>query len=298
MKVMNRVEMEPNMTPFQKKISGQIKLPSLGKNIHVLMQAVADDTLTYRQLAGVIKQYPEITARLIFLVNSPWSAPIKPISNIEDACARLGTSVVKSISIAISIASSFDAGKCVGFITEHFWTSSMLVSDGAYLLASKMPKGLGGSELEQTVQTAGILHNLGLLWLVENLSKETSQAFEKVAAESSLTVSQALLEFAGADYCEVGGWVGEQLKLPEVLVIAMKHHLAIDYQNASWEVALLVGSAANMVAALRRHSDELPENARLETLGLDTSIQRQVFQQLGNKFDKTQELAKILFGRR
>jgi len=118
-------------TALQNKLSEPAKLPSIAKNIHVLMQALASDKLSYQQLAEIIKHYPEITARLIFLANSSWSAPISPINNIEQAISRLGISIVKSISIAISIASSFDTRKCPCFDTVHFWTSSMLVAEGA-----------------------------------------------------------------------------------------------------------------------------------------------------------------------
>ena len=62
--------MERNKTAFQQKLSEPIKLPSLAKNIHVLMQSLADENMDYQQLAEVIKHYPDITARLIFLVNS------------------------------------------------------------------------------------------------------------------------------------------------------------------------------------------------------------------------------------
>jgi hypothetical protein len=51
-----------------------------------------------------------------------------------------------------------------------------------------------------------------------------------------------------------------------------------------------------MVATVHKKSDDAPINPRLdEELGVALSDQRQVFQALFNKLDKTQELAKILF---
>jgi HD-like signal output (HDOD) protein len=283
------------MTPFQQKTSGEVHLPSLDKNIPVLMQTLADEDLTYRQLADVIKQYPVVTARLIFLTNSPWSAPIAPITNIEQACARLGIAIVKSLSIAISIASSFDTRKCPDFSTEHFWTTAMLVSEGAGLLASKLPKSKASADFINTVQTAGLLHNLGLLWLADSLPKETEQALHSIIVDPLLHISNALQQYTGTDYCEVGGWIGNQMEFPEVLKASLKYHHTDDYQGDSWETALIVGVAANMVSALYKELPEISTNTRLESLGIDASAQELIFQQLSKNFEKTRELAKTLF---
>lgn len=281
---------------LQQKLSQPIQLPSLAKNIHVLMQSLADDSLNYQQLAEVLKHYPDITARLIFLANSSWSAPISPITSIEQACSRLGTSIIKSVSIAITIASSFDTRRCPLFSTVRFWTTSMLVAEGAKLLASKLPASLSGSELEQTAQTAGVLHNLGVLWLADNLPVETDTALQKIADEfPSLSFSDSLRQCTGTDYCEIGGQLAKHLKFPEVLAVAMQYHLSADYQESSWEMALLIGEAAKMASALHRQAEEISPNTRLEKLGIDSATQKLIFQQLSKNFEKTHQLAKTLF---
>lgn len=283
------------MTPFQQKISDGVHLPSLARNIPFLMQALADDSLTYRQLADVIKQYPSVTARLIFLTNSPWSAPISPVTSIEQACARLGTSIVKSLSIAISIASSFDVRKCPDFSTEHFWTTAMLVSKGAGLLALQLPSNADSTDFVNTAQTAGLLHNLGLLWLADSLPKETEKALLSIIEDPLIHISTALQEHTGTDYSEVGGWIGSQMGFPDVLNIAIKYHHTANYQEASWKTTLLVGWAANMVSEIYQQTTEISTNSRLESLGIDASTQESIFQQLSNDFEATRDLAKTLF---
>ena len=283
------------MTPFQKKLSEPIQLPSLAKNIHVLMQSLAEDSLTYKQLAEVIKHYPVITARIIFLANSPWSAPIAPINSIEQACSRLGISMVKSISIAISVAAAFNTRKCPEFCIVRYWTTSMLVAEGAGLLAAKLPNHPDHNELELTAQTSGVLHNLGLLWLADKLPHETAYAFQQIKDDPLLSVSETLKQSTGADYCEVGSWIAKQLKLPDSLIAAMQHHHNENYQEENWELTLLVGAAAEMVSALHKQIDESPINNRLETLGLDSSEQTLIYQRLAKDFDKTRELVETLF---
>jgi len=288
--------MNQGILPILNKGRNSIKLPSLSDNIHVLMNALADDNIGSRQLAAIIRNYPEIAVRLLFLANSAWSAPISPITTIENACSRLGISVVKSVSIALAVSSHFNSNRCPDFDKVRFWTDSMLVADGASLLAARIQKDNRRLELQKTAQTAGVLHNLGLLWLAENLPKETGNALRMVLEESSLTVSEALFRCAGTDYCSVGGWIGQQWKIPEILTTAMQHHLEGNYREQCWEMVLLVGSAAKMVAALQKNGEVAPINSRLhEELGLDYAGQREIFQKLLNKLDNTRELARTLF---
>ncbi len=134
-----------------------------------------------------------------------------------------------------------------------------------------------------------------MLWLAGNLPRETSKALQSVSAKPALTVSKALQQCTGANYCEVGGWFGEQLKLPKVLIVAMKSHLDENYQEESWETALLVGASATMASALYHQSNDATVNTRLKTLGVTPSTQDSIFQQLSDKLEQTQELAMTLF---
>lgn len=281
--------------PFPPDQRGVIRLPSLAKNIHLLVQAVSDDALDCRQIAEIVKQYPDITARLLLLVNSPWSSPSKPVSSIEEACIRLGTAIVKSVSIAIAIASSFNPGKCPIFSTERFWTTAMLVADGAGLLAKELCSGDDGRELQQTAQTAGLLHHLGLLWLADYLPDQTNRALDMAASDPAVSVNDALLQCTGTDYCLAGEWIGGQMHFPEIVTAAMKFHRKPDYQGTGREISLLVGAGAAMVSALHRQDDALPESARLAATGLGLSSQQAVFAKLSGKLDKTREMAKTLF---
>ena len=106
----------------------------------------------------------------------------------------------------------------------------MLVAEGAGMIASRLPDQVTNLGL---VQTAGVLHNLGLLWLADNLPVETDKAFQMITDESSsLSVSDALRQCTGTDYCEIGGLIAKQLKFPEVLIAIMENHLNPDYQGA------------------------------------------------------------------
>lgn len=288
--------MEHEIKHILNKVNGEVRLPALSSNFNVLMHTLADNEISLQKLASVIRNYPEITARLIALANSAWSAPVKPVTNIENACFRLGTSVVTSVWIALTVSYHFNPFRCPGFDLEKFWATSLLVAEGGRLLASALPNGNARDELIKTAQTAGMLHNLGLLWLAENLPEETGAALRMATSEPALTVSQSLFECVGADYCEVGGWLGNQWLLPEILVVAMSHHQEADYQGRYWEIARLIGMAAEMAGASFKNIGYVPETDCLEKLGLSLLSLNKISQRLADNLDNTRDLVRTLFG--
>jgi HD-like signal output (HDOD) protein len=293
---MQEINTEVALPQFLNKFDGKIHLSPPAMNIHVLMKTLADDNMGQRELAAVLHHYPVITARLIALSNSVWACPATPITNIETACVRLGTAVIKGVSIAIAVAASFNAARCPAFDPIRFWTTSMLVSEGAGLLATKLPnKVIYTQDFQHTAQTAGILHNLGLLWLADNLATDTSEALHLAATDSLLSVNQALMQQMGIDYCLIGAWIGKQWQIPEELIAVMRHHRDKSYQNNVSPLVLLVGAAAKMVSSMLQENHQMPDNQHLHNLGIDEQLQSIVFNQLTNKIDSTRELAKTLF---
>lgn len=278
------------------KSNTPIKLPVPFKNIQVLLQILGEEYLDYRKLAVEIGYYPSITARLICLANSSWSSPSMPISDIEQACLRLGTSVVRSVSIAMVIANSFDPGRCKRFDVERFWLSSMLVAEAAALLTAKLPALLKETFNDRTAHTAGVLHLIGLLWLADNLPLETSQALQQVVIDNTISLNEALQQTVKTDYCQVGGWIGEQWNMPEPLVIAMQYHRDSNYQGAFWEIAILMGIATKLVAAVISHVEQAPEITACEHLQISREDQEKTYARILAKLEPTLELSRMLFG--
>ncbi|MFA5983255.1 MAG: HDOD domain-containing protein [Methylococcaceae bacterium] len=282
------------LADFLQKYHGKIRIASLKINIHHLISALADDEIETKQLAAILHHYPVISARLVGLANSPWARSTTPITTIEAACFRLGSRQVKAVSIAIAVGSSINITRCPSFDSVRFWSTSMLVSEGAALLALKLPNNTSyPANLWQTLKTGGILHNLGLLWLADMLPVETEQAFKSIAADPSLTLNQAFLDSIGIDFCTVGAWVGKQWHIPdELLAIIANHRYIGDAENRPVN-EVLVGAAARVVSSLFREKP-ISTDVELTKLGLDAEQQLIIFGQLYKKLDSAKELASLI----
>ena len=274
-------------------IDESTQLTVLPAAVPELLAALSDEELTFQRLAAILADFPSIAARLIFLANSAWAAPVEEISSLEKACVKLGLSLVKSVSISIAIAAPFDPAKCLAFQSERFWSTAVLVADAALWLAAHSPH-FADDDLG-AVHTAALLHNLGLLWMADNLPERTNRAFEIVAADPSLSVPEVLREKCGADHAQIGGCLASAWNFPAMIRAAMQHHLDFSYDGENWPVAQLTGYAASMVHHLDHEIEVLPEDLRLERLGISSASRDAVFERLQQRHEQVHEMVKVLF---
>jgi len=274
-------------------ISLDTQLPTLPTGATYLMQALASDTMNNHQIADVISQFPSITARLLFLANSAWISSLIPVENLDMACTRLGLTIVRSVSLSLCITSAFDPSHCKAFDLERFWCSNLLVADGATLL---LPYCQEGSRLNlKTIRTAGLLHNIGLLWMSENLTEKTNIALEITNRDNSISTLSALRDTIGTDYCEAGEALGKAWTFPDILVTILKEHCNPDYNGPNEEYVALVRYATKMVSAIFKGAEEYSEISENSHLKLNPSILNTVFLKLSAKQDEYRKLTRLMF---
>jgi HD-like signal output (HDOD) protein len=271
------------------------RLPPLPHDVHHLVKALSDDNLGIAQLARIIEKHQTVATRLIALANSAWANHSKePVTSIEKTCLKLGLNIVRGVSIGLAVMKPFNVSQCPGFDIKRYWASSMLVAQGAAALADVLPASERDDQFVQTVRTAGILHNIGLLCLADLMPQETHRAFSLIKASPEIALNQVLRDILNTDYSEVGGFLTAHWGLPDVLVAVIKQHCELSYQGPYWKQTVLVGSAAHMVGLLFRNEDMQPLQ-QLEMLDVSQERQQQLFIDLQVQFPKILELAKVLF---
>jgi HD-like signal output (HDOD) protein len=268
-------------------------VPVLAPGAPYLLQSLTDDSIDFLALAQIIERFPSIAGRLIALANSPWSSPVSTITSLESACSRLGFGVVRSTSIALAVASPFNPNRCPSFNTEYFWASALMTADTASWLA---PAASQAYRVEaSTVRAAGLLHSLGLLWLVDQLPDLMDKAFALARENHSSSFGAALFELIGFTYAEAGGYLASAWKLPEPLVAAMVHQADPDFRDNHWETANLVGLATAMVSAVQTGAPWTNSDIRLGRLGITPTAAEKIFYQLSQQCEKMRDLARTLF---
>ncbi len=269
-----------------------LQLPSLPAGAPYLLKSLTNEDIDFVELASVVEKFPGIAGKLISLVNSAWSAPATEVTSLEDTCSRLGLGVVRSTSIALAVASPFNSTKCPSFDLEYYWCSVLLAADAASRLVGVATKK---HEFEPaTARAAGLLHNLGLLWLADRLPDEIDQALIMVKNHQAESIHQALVQVIGFDQAQAGGYLGASWALPKPLVSAMTHYPQADYQGTHGELVTTVGLAARLVSAVLKQESCPAQDPRLPRLGISPENLNAVFEQVNAQLDKTRNIAKVL----
>lgn len=269
-----------------------LKLPTLPAGMPFLFESLTDESIDFVELAAVLENFPSIAGRLISLANSVWSAPAAVVSSLDGACARLGFGVVRSTSIALAVAAPFDAARCPAFDPERYWCGALLAADAASRLS--LAATCADAAEPATARCAALLHDLGLLWLVDRLPEAMDQALASTATEPATSLRQALADILGFDQVKASARLADAWTLPEPLAIAMTHYREVDYRGPHEAVVMTVGVAVSLAAStLDGYACPAPDE-RISRLGIARKHFDDVYRQLDEQAAKTREIAKLL----
>ena len=265
------------------------RVPVLPPGATYHLQALQDDNLDYRQIAAAIEKVPSVAARLLALANSAWSSPASPIMSLDAACSRLGLRVVRTASIALAVSQPFNPARCPQFEGTTFWSSALLNAEAASSLAEHVIR-----DQLSAARTAGLLSNLGLVWLAESLPSQTGSAIEIATRAQPGALNVALVDRCGIGYDEAGALLAAAWNLPADLRDAIAHQFR-PLEDAK-PLAQVVSAATRMVGVVRRDLAWETADEQLIELGLPMPQQQQVFERLTTSKARTTELAETLFG--
>ncbi|HHH12829.1 MAG TPA: HDOD domain-containing protein [Thiolapillus brandeum] len=288
------IHCQPRDRDCLREVMAANQLPVLPPNAPYLLRAMSNEEMTFPELAAVVEKFPTIAARLIALANSGWSSPVTEVTSLVMACSRLGFFVVRSVSVALSIANVFNPRTCPAFDPIRYWTNAFLTADLGTRLAEQAEEH--GEADPQTVRTAGLLHNLGLLWLATWMPEETHRALLASDDDPDTPLDGLLVEHCGAGFVEAGALLTEAWKFPEVLTEALRHQAEVDYDGEHWEAAALVGLAGRVIHAREEAEPLAASDPRWSRLGLSSEAEAPLAQQAALRRGEIRELARALFG--
>lgn len=196
---------------LQQEIEQECNLPVLPPGITNLFKTLSNENVTYDVVAEELEKFPAVAIKVVATANSSWAAPAMPITSLRDSCARLGPQLVLSIAIALSVSQSFNPARCPAFDSKKFWVSALLTAEAAHMGAKER-----NDICPDTARLAGLLHNIGLLWLAENKPDEVSEAVS-ISKNNNTSFAQILFENFDMDLYDVGGYLASSLELPQII---------------------------------------------------------------------------------
>jgi len=194
---------------------------------------------TAADLHAVISNDPALSARVLKVVNSAFYGLPGQIGSINRAIVLLGLNAVKNIAIAASLAKLFRGGRlCPTFAARDLWEHSLGVAAGTKLLAERIELPLADEAF-----LSGLIHDIGLMVLMQVRRPKLVQVLEKVENES-IPFREAELQVIGATHEQFGKALCEKWKFPASLArVAGHHHEPTRLDPESRALACLVHAA-------------------------------------------------------
>ncbi len=196
------------------------KIASPPRVFQKVNEIVNDPDSTTEEIARVIAEDVGITLRLLRVVNSAFFGYNQKVESLDQAVMALGTSQVRDLVLATTVADKFEGLPDDLINMESFWQHS--------LACGVMARSLAQTRREINLEPfflGGMLHDVGRLVM---FSKTPEQCRDVVArCLKSNEVMQAVeREVFGFDHAEVGGCLLSNWGLPPHLEEAVaSHHL-------------------------------------------------------------------------
>ncbi len=185
-----------------------------------VMDLVHSENSSARDIGEVIARDPNLTSRLLRLVNSPFFGFSAKIDTVSRAISMVGTREIYNLVIAVSAVKSFSNISNQLVNMDTFWRHSLFTA----LIARSLAKRCGLLHPERMF-VAGMLHDLGLLVLF-NRAEDASRDLLLIADGDEELFYQAELDMLGFSHCDIGGQLLRRWNLPEELqqTVACHHN--------------------------------------------------------------------------
>lgn len=202
-------EMEAHWKALRRK---GVTIPEQPKVLLEIEAMSHSANLQARLMAELIGQDPGLTARLLYIVNSPTYGLVERVSSIEETVFILGVNRVVNLCRAAMLR----VGICPvapGF--EIFWDRSAIIAELTAAVAHRQRTGVGND----LAYMAGLFHACG----VAVLAKTMPDYCDALGTENAWTQLEEHDRRFGVDHVLVSYLVARHWRLPELVADAVLH---------------------------------------------------------------------------
>lgn len=272
---------------IQRLVTRKQSLPSLPSIFIRLLQVLQDPDCSTEEIGNIIASDAGLTAKVLQLVNSPFFGFSREVSSAGEAVSLLGTGAIRSLVLATELFSKFQKDQKGACWPHHhgLWWHSMRVGQWARRIVEIEQ---GGSNLAEEAFTAGVLHDVGQLILMDQMPQEYLDLLARASRQNRVK-TEVEREVLGATHAEVGAYLLDLWGLPAPLVEAVAlHHEPGRSCEPTWG-SLTAVHVANVLEEAQQSEDpgavvRLLDGLYLDQLGLGSRVHCWA-EELGIKID-------------
>ncbi|MGQ9818382.1 MAG: HDOD domain-containing protein [Candidatus Kapaibacteriales bacterium] len=194
-------------------------LPSLPEIYIQIENETNKPDFSLQKIANLISKDPNLTAKILQIVNSALFGLQREITNINFALSYLGINVIKSLVFYIQLFSSFKVTSENRKYLEKIWHHSMVVASTTFHLAQKY---LSNQFEIDSAYTAGVLHDIGKFVLLSTFTYP--QNVQLLTEQKYISEIEAEKELYGCTHSEIGAYLLGLWGFPHIIVEAVAFH--------------------------------------------------------------------------
>lgn len=247
-------------------------IPSLPSLYRELTAALKDENASLTAIEEIISKDVGMAAKILQLANSAFIGARGRVSSLHEAVSLIGAETVRSLTLSIHIFAQFDRHSSVAELLPAIWKHSVAVASLAQRIAMEET---GNKALAEESFTTGLLHDVGKVVLLAEMSEEYRQVLARIGPNSHST-RELESEFLGCPHEQVGAYLMSIWGLPVSIMRAVEHHHC---PLESKETAFSSLTALHCADAIVSQGDSLPilrdmqlDEAYLKMLGLSGRV--------------------------
>lgn len=244
-------------------------LPAVPAICQELNRILGKTDFSMRQLASVVEKDPAVCAKILQLVNSSFFGVGRKITQVHDAVAYLGASMLKNLVASVTLWRTLEGVRpaAIGQL-QRVHGSCQRVGALARLM---MGKDRARSE---EAFISGLLHDIGMTLLIAYLPER----YDRISAEmlkTGLSFYEVERSLYTVDHAEIGAYLLDAWGLPfQILEAVAFHHSAPNLGHTRLEPADAVYIAQALLDAQARgqHFDECVDTSYLAQMGVESEL--------------------------
>lgn len=283
-----------NEEQVKRVISVTGNLPPVPHVAAKMMELVAREDTSVRELQKVISADQALTARILKMANSVFYSFDQKITTLTHAIVILGFRAVQSMAVAASSRSLFvKKGAQFGLKEKLLWEHSMAVAMGSRQVARQV-----GYENEEAAFVVGLLHDIGKAVLNQVIPKKYSRIVEQVYNDGK-SFAEVEQEVLGFDHSHIGALIAQKWNFDWDMVetIAYHHRPEAESSGAVLGAVLALSNrlAKQMGVGLERPPEEstVADHWSARMLGLDESACREIQEIMRSSLEEEKKLYAI-----
>ncbi len=195
------------------------QLPPIPETYSKLQAAMGEESVSVREISGIISRDTVIVAKLLQLVNSSFFRLGRRITQVEQAVTYLGLATVRNLVVSAEVFCKWPASAAAQTLDPaKLQNHALQVAAAAHALTADTANA-------NDAVLAALLHDIGYWILTQERSAALAESL-RVSAAEGIPLDAAETRVLGASHAEIGAYLLGIWGLPAAVVEAVAHHHA------------------------------------------------------------------------